>query len=357
MPKFSNIAIVIPVFEATKQLKSTVEDILLMEPAEIIIVDDGSTKISAEDVLIGIGNKKITILRHQENKGKGSALKTAFKYCLSVKSNLQGIITMDADGQHLTKDVISVQSTASSSPKSIVIGSRDFKSKNVPLRSQFGNLLTRFIFKVVTGIFIQDTQSGLRFIPLEYLSIILKIKEDRYDFELAMLTKLSNLRINIIETRISTVYIDNNQSSHFRPIIDSTKVYIVFLRYCSVSLSSAIFDFAIFIALFLLNNSVFLSTYIARVFSSAYNFTVNRKFTFKANNFNSLKNQIFWYFFATFISASLSASILSFFEVLSVFNLLALKALVDSSIFTLNFVIQHFFIFKKKSNFSKLKNK
>lgn len=231
MTKLSNIAIIIPVFEATNQLKNTVEDLLLIDPAEIIIVDDGSTENSAENVLIGIKSKKITILRHQENKGKGSALKTAFQYCLSVKSNLQGIITMDADGQHLTKDVISVNSTASNSPMSIIIGSRDFKSKNVPLRSKFGNLLTRFIFKAVTGIYIEDTQSGLRFIPLEYLNITLKIKEDRYDFELAMLAKLTNLRINIIECRISTVYIDNNQRSHFRPIIDSTKVYMVFLRY------------------------------------------------------------------------------------------------------------------------------
>tara|TARA_B100000989_G_scaffold299019_1_gene292024 strand:- start:3955 stop:5034 length:1080 start_codon:yes stop_codon:yes gene_type:complete len=347
--RLNEIAIVIPVYEGNAQLKKSVKELLSTGFAFIIVVDDGSTLNKAENVLNGINNNRLTILNHDVNRGKGAALKTAFKHCLSKNHKINGVITMDGDGQHLIEDVFHIVAATINSTKSFIIGTRNFESENVPLRSRFGNILTRLIFKIATGISIKDTQSGLRYIPLEYLKPILKIKGNRYEFELNVLTELSNLKANIQECKISTTYINGNESSHFRPIVDSSRIYTVFLKYCFVSISSAFLDLALFATLIFFGNSIFYATYIARICSALYNFIGNRKFTFKATHGrHSLKVQIMLYVFVATISAFLSATTLSFLGTFSVTKLIFLKAFIDSCIFILNFTIQHYFIFNRK---------
>lgn len=71
------------------------------------------------------------------------------------------IVTLDADGQHSVTDAIKVTEAVALDSESLALGCRCFCGA-VPKRSRFGNLVTRFVFRTVTGFTISDTQTGLR---------------------------------------------------------------------------------------------------------------------------------------------------------------------------------------------------
>ncbi len=96
---------------------------------EIIIVDDGSKTDCAE--VWAQTKPYAVILHHPENRGKGAALKTAFSYIREQLPEVQIIVTMDADGQHLISDMINVVNAAWLHQGVLILGSRSF-GKDVP---------------------------------------------------------------------------------------------------------------------------------------------------------------------------------------------------------------------------------
>ena len=99
----------------------------------------------ANDIAKDIEN--VTILNHLVNKGKGAALKTAFKYIASLEKKDRVIVTADADGQHKPEDIFKVTKYYEEINEGIVLGSRKFDGK-VPFRSRFGNDATKFIYRL-----------------------------------------------------------------------------------------------------------------------------------------------------------------------------------------------------------------
>ena len=111
-----------------------------------------------------------------------------------------------------------------------VIGSRAFVG-DVPLRSRFGNTVTRGVYHLVSGVKVQDTQTGLRGFDRSLLEWLLLIPGDRYEYEMNMLMSAARDGIEIGEVPIETVYEGKNESSHFRPLHDSVKIYKEIFRF------------------------------------------------------------------------------------------------------------------------------
>ena len=165
------------------------------------------------------------------NRGKGGALKSGFRYLLehADSSSQQGAVTADADGQHTVPDIRCVMDEMERAPEALVLGVRMFEGR-VPFRSAFGNRLTRFLLRLLYGVRIPDTQTGLRGIPRTMMERCLKIPSDRYEFELDMLLAAVSDGIGIRSVPIRTVYINDNASSHFHPLRDSARIYSVLFR-------------------------------------------------------------------------------------------------------------------------------
>ena len=348
MGQFRDIAIIIPVYEASAALRTLVDQLIGMGAQTILVVDDGSIHSPAAERLEGFSKDRVQLCNHQKNQGKGRALKTGFQRVIADNAtNLKGVITVDADGQHLIADVIKVAEAALKNPDKVVIGTRSFEKSGIPLRSRFGNLLTKMIFTIATGTAVQDTQSGLRFLPTECLNVVCQIPGDRYEFELQMLTELAERGIGIIQPEISTTYVDGNRASHFRPLVDSARIYAVFIKYGAVAMLSAIADLLIFGLLVSGSSSIATATYVARACSASFNFYGNRLFTFRGNQQKySATTQASLYVFLAFLSASISAALLELVSGLSVFYLVMAKAGIDISLFLLNFATQKFLIFR-----------
>ena len=91
----------------------------------------------------------------------------------------------------------------------------------MPLRSNFGNHVTRFVFYVTTGCKLHDTQTGLRAFQDTLIPKLLMIPGERYEYEMNVLMYFAKSKEKIIEEWIETVYLEKNESSHFNPIKDS----------------------------------------------------------------------------------------------------------------------------------------
>ena len=141
-----NIVVLIPAFNPDNKLMILVNALTKFGVENIIIVDDGSEN-RCTDIFesIKIFNQCI-VLRHAVNLGKGRALKTGFNYFLNHYKGFIGLITVDADGQHKCEDIIKVSQTLSDNQNSLILGTRNFKEKNIPFRNRFGNLITAKLF-------------------------------------------------------------------------------------------------------------------------------------------------------------------------------------------------------------------
>lgn len=227
------VAVLIPAYKPTPAVVEVVEQLVALDAgrmiARYIVVNDGSG--DAFDELFGrlAAIPLVSVIDHPRNRGKGAALKTGFDHVLSNLPQVAGVVTADADGQHVAKDVLAVSAALVARPTAVVLGVREF-DPSTPLRSAFGNNLTRFVYRVFAGKRVSDTQTGLRGWPLKLCRRCLRVPLDGYDFELQALI-ISGREFEIIEVPISTIYIEGNKSSHFNPIRDSIRIYLAFLRF------------------------------------------------------------------------------------------------------------------------------
>lgn len=149
-----------------------------------VIVDDGSGP-DFRAVFTG-ASQNAYVLKHGINRGKGAALKTGLTYIRDSVPFLSTIVTVDADGQHRVEDALKVAEASEENPDALILGGRHFTGK-VPLRSQLGNTITRFVYRRVSGVPVYDTQTGLRAFPSDMIGRMLSISGERYEYEMNQL--------------------------------------------------------------------------------------------------------------------------------------------------------------------------
>ena len=310
--------------------------------AAIIVVDDGSgpdfEPIFAEAAAV----PAIHLLRHAVNLGKGRALKTGINFFLTT-FNLQTLITADADGQHAVEDIVGVGQSLSANPTHIVLGSRTF-ARDIPLRSRFGNLLTRRIFAFVTGTTLTDTQTGLRAFPRSTLPALLTLEGERYEYEMTVLAHLCRTGPRPIEVPIQTIYLDANRSSHFDPIRDSMRIYFVLVRFYFSSILAAALDFAGFTLTFAFTRNILASVAVGRL-SSLVNFALNKKYVFQ--NSASIRGTLWKYYVLAVAVAGLSYGLISTLTTYLHWNVFAAKLNVDILLSLVSFSAQRTFVFRR----------
>jgi uncharacterized protein (DUF2062 family) len=98
---------------------------------------------------------------------------------------------------------------------------------SVPGKSSFGHKFSNFWFKVETGIYCPDTQSGYRLYPLRLLKDIQFITR-KYEFEIEVLVRAAWKGIKLESVPVSVYYPPRGQRiSHFRPFKDFTRISIL----------------------------------------------------------------------------------------------------------------------------------
>lgn len=272
--------ILIPAYVPDERLIKVVDALLQHTEhyAHIVVIDDGSPDPTVFSSLRG--RSRVTVLTHEQNRGKGAALKTGMRWVAEHAPQSIGVVTADADGQHLPQDILAVAQAFAQQPECLWLGSRNFKQDDIPFRSWLGNNFARATFRLGLRINIPDTQTGLRGIPRKLIPALLETDSDRYEFELDMLiiTKQQDIQFKSIE--ITTVYEKGNKSSHFKPLTDSIIIYKKFLKFSGVGIASAAIDYGLFALIYGFTGEILLAIATARVASGIFNFSMNRQWVF-----------------------------------------------------------------------------
>ena len=224
-------AIILPSLDPDKKFAGVVEGLIENGFKNIIIVDDGSDAAHQQFFTAAEQYEACTVIHHGVNKGKGRALKTAFSYVLEKLPEIKGVITIDGDGQHLIEDIIACGNLMLAEKDKVILGCRDFNQANVPPRSVAGNKSMALMFKLLFGIKLSDTQTGLRAIPVQYLEAFCEIQGERFEYETNMLLMMKRWKIGFTEQPIATVYDSEDYSSHYNALKDSARVGKVMLKF------------------------------------------------------------------------------------------------------------------------------
>ena len=266
MIDLKNISVVLPSLDPDGKLITVIDGLLETGFTDIILVNDGSKPENLHYFETAATHPEVHLLH---------------------------VVTVDGDSQHHPADTKACSEQMMRSNK-VVLGCRDFSLPHVPPRSRMGNNITCGVFKIMVGMTISDTQTGLRAIPTHAVKAFLTVKGDRFEYETNMLLAMKEQCIDFEEVKIRTVYIEENKSSHFRAVRDSWRIYKLilahFFRYTLSSLLSAVVDEGVFTLLsWLLQNTLTgllltaVPTITARVVSSLLNFFVNKKVVFHSN--------------------------------------------------------------------------
>lgn len=356
----NDIVALIPAYNPDKGMIQLVQD-LKKEIPQIVVVDDGCS--NEYDEVFDVVEKDVTLLHHEVNCGKGRALKTGFAYIMEHFPEVKGVVTLDADGQHTVRDTVNCCEKFLEDTKTVVFGCRDFLSDTkIPPRSRFGNRLTSRLLKFCNDISLSDTQTGLRVVSYACLKDLCDIRGDRYEYEMNMIFRLKELGIPFVEVPIEVIYIEDNASSHFNPIVDSFKIYKVFFKFILSSVASFVVDIVLFTILvklipdqepesavlpylLMIEYQTVISTWAARIVSGGVNYCLNRR-VFKKEH--QSKGSAARYLVLWFVQMMLSAVFVYSLVKLLKGNATIIKMLVDVVLFLCSFKIQQLWVFKSE---------
>ena len=356
----------IPAYEPDEKIKKLADE-LAERGFDIVVVDDGSGPDHAE--LFEALSHNATVLTHAVNRGKGAALKTGLSYINKYMAYTESvltpagaetvsgrdavIVTVDADGQHLPDDVLRVAEISAQRRDALVLGSRAL-SEDIPVRSRFGNTVTRHVYSAATGVHIHDTQTGLRAFHRSLIPRLLDIEGDRYEYEINMLMQLAAEGVLIIEERIETVYEDNNRGSHFRTVRDSFRVYKEILKFSASSLASFAIDYGMYALLLAatgaagIANSLVISNIGARLVSGTANYMMNRKLVFRSRT-GFAKSAAQYFLLAAFILAGNTIVLSTLAGTLGI-NRFAAKLITEVIFFAISWTVQKYVIFFREES-------
>ena len=365
-----NMAVIVPVYCPDEKLLEVIEGVHEAGFGHIFVVDDGSymgaksteQKAEFENIFSRL-HGYVDLTRHVVNKGKGAALKTAIARIEAVMkqerergdfTEIKGIVTVDADGQHLTEDIVNVSNTLIERPNDLILGSRAF-DQDVPLKSQMGNTITRGVFALASGVKIRDTQTGLRAFSVNLIPFMKAVEGERYEYEMNMLLDAAHKKIGMKEVTIKTVYLDGNKTSHFHVLRDSALVYKNILKFSASSLIAFVIDFVmlfVFKAIFgnfafAAETTLLMAVVSARLVSSFSNYMINKKLVFgeRTRNNNTL---IKYYLLASGILI-LNYLILEVLSIRLGMPLGVAKLIAEVTLFFVSYTVQKRFIFKNEN--------
>lgn len=376
-PAPDRAVVLIPALAPARPLVDLVSA-LAADGIDVLVVDDGSGP-DYEVVFDRCELEGAEVLRLPENRGKGGALRAGIAHVRGTRPG-SGVVTADADGQHTLVDIRRVRDVldgiessadgdsalASADPgrpapgaqadpsaplirprTDLVLGVRGFDRSEVPLRSRLGNVVSSWVLRLASGERLGDTQTGLRGLPASRLAWAEAIPGDRYEYEYSMLVRAGREGIGLHQVPIETVYLDDNEASHFRPVRDSLRVLGPVLAFMGSGLLAFALDTVLFLAVSALGAPVWLALATARVLSASGNFALNRRVVFDGGADVPLGRALARY--AVLAALVLGAGVLLVDALVGLgASLLVAKVMTDLALFVLSFLVQRLVVFPRR---------
>lgn len=337
--------VVLPAYQPDKTLVE-ITDKLRIYGCRMIVVDDGSGEEYRQ--IFDRVESTCIVLRHAKNRGKGAAVKTALVYIKQKLQERESVGIMDCDGQHLPEDMLNLLEFSKIHEGALILGVRTV-GKEMPFKSRVGNKITRIVYRIISGVNVSDTQTGLRAFGSELTEWLLSVKGERYEYEMNVLMACARAKIPVEEVQIRTIYRDReNSTSHFRGFRDSVRIYKEILKFTLSSFSSFVLDYLLFsLLLFFLPHTaavILLANIAARVVSALYNYSINCRFVFHAER--KVKDAARYFALAGLILAMNNLILETFVQVFHM-PVYPAKLLTECLLFVISWLVQKYFIFRR----------
>jgi len=255
------------------------------------------------------------------------------------------VVTADADGQHDPEDILRVALKLQAHPEALVMGVRTW-DKSAPWKSRVGNLATRMLLYMMIGQKLSDTQTGLRGVPSALIPHLLQTSSGGYEFELDMLIACKHRALPILEVPIRTIYLDGNRDTHFRPVLDSMKIYFLLFRFATLSLLTALIDNVVFILTLNATASIPQSQIVGRSCGMIFNYVGARGLVFHSQQAQS--TVLPKYVLLVAGNGFLSYALIRWLQDSWDWQTVPAKLLAETSLFAVNFVLQRDFVFTRR---------
>jgi len=216
----ARIAVVIPAFREGERIAKVVKDIKAFVPT-VVVVDDCSPDNTSEEAK----SAGAIVVRHNVNKGKGAALKTAFKKLAEMGYDYG--ITMDGDGQHDPHHLPLFIKEIKDSSATMVIGNRFSNAQGMPKVRWLVNRTMSWIISRICRCSIPDTQCGYRAIAVAN-PCVQAAKSDHFDYESEVLILIARDKGLIRSVPVKTIY--QGEVSKIRPLRDTIRFFKLLWR-------------------------------------------------------------------------------------------------------------------------------
>jgi glycosyltransferase involved in cell wall biosynthesis len=196
------LSVVMPVYNEAATVAEVIKVLLLQRPVQqLVVVDDASTDGTWEKLQsVTNGDARVTLVRHEQNQGKGAALRTGFARAIAPV-----VMVQDADLEYDPTEYHRLLAPILSGKADVVFGSRFLGAGAHRVlyywHSVGNNLLTTFS-NMATDLNLSDMETCYKAFRREVIQKI-KIEEDRFGFEPEITAKVAALKVRIYEVAIS----------------------------------------------------------------------------------------------------------------------------------------------------------
>lgn len=209
----ARVAVVIPAFRVARHIENVIRalpDFI----SDVIVVDDASPDETAQ-IVSGIPDPRIRLLRHERNGGVGAAMITGYRHALELGADV--VVKMDGDGQMDPAHLVPLIEPVLAGEADYTKGSRFFhmrQLRQMPLLRRIGNLGLSFLTKASSGYWgVFDPTNGYTAIHRRVLEMLDWNNVDRrWFFETSMLIELNLARAVVQDVHIPARYADETSS-------------------------------------------------------------------------------------------------------------------------------------------------
>jgi glycosyltransferase involved in cell wall biosynthesis len=197
------LSVVMPVYNEAATVAEVIKVVLAQRPVQqLVVVDDASTDGTWEKLKSATnGDARVTLVRHEQNQGKGAALRTGF-----ARATASVVMIQDADLEYDPAEYHRVLAPILADKADVVYGSRFLGSPSghrvLYYWHSVGNHMLTTLSNMATGLNLTDMETCYKVFRREVIRKI-KIEEDRFGFEPEITAKVAHLNVRIYEVGIS----------------------------------------------------------------------------------------------------------------------------------------------------------